>query len=76
MEYCNGGTLTNILDGSRRINEADIIDFLGQFCRGYRVLYKNGIIHRDLKPENILLNDGVYKIADFGLAKIVDSLQI
>lgn len=28
-------------------------------------------MHRDLKPENILLNNGVIKIADFGLSKKV-----
>ncbi|EGR34079.1 protein kinase domain protein [Ichthyophthirius multifiliis] len=35
-------------------------------------LYTSGIIHRDLKPANILINDGVFKIADFGFAKDVD----
>jgi len=31
------------------------------------------IIHYDLKPQNILFHDGVAKLADFGLCKIVDS---
>lgn len=26
-------------------------------------------MHRDIKPTNILVNNGVLKIADFGLAK-------
>ncbi len=26
-------------------------------------------LHRDIKPENILINEGIFKIADFGLAK-------
>lgn len=32
-------------------------------------MVKLGIVHRDLKPANILYNKGIYKIADFGMAK-------
>jgi len=58
------------------ITNNEILDFLVQFSRGYKVLYHSGIIHRDIKPENILIHNRQYKIADFGLAKIVDSLNI
>ena len=30
------------------------------------------MVHRDLKPANILIKNGVYKIADFGFAKVND----
>jgi serine/threonine-protein kinase ULK/ATG1 len=38
---------------------------------GLQELLRNGIVHRDLKPANILLQDGIFKITDFGFAKRV-----
>jgi serine/threonine protein kinase len=40
-----------------------------QVCEGFKYLRGFDIIHRDLKPSNILLQGGLYKIADFGLAR-------
>lgn len=34
-------------------------------------MVREKVIHRDLKPANILINDGLYKICDFGFAKYV-----
>lgn len=42
-------------------------------------IHSKGIAHRDLKPENVLLTNDVppvVKVADFGLAKAIDSLTM
>jgi serine/threonine-protein kinase ULK/ATG1 len=36
-------------------------------------LLKNNIIHRDIKPANILIDDGTFKLTDFGFAREVDN---
>ncbi len=42
-------------------------------CRGLAAAHEAGLIHRDIKPANLLLlEDGRAKLADFGLAKILD----
>jgi len=30
------------------------------------------LVHRDLKPDNVLLHEGIWKIADFGIARFVE----
>ncbi len=41
-----------------------------QLIRGIHHIHKHKILHRDLKPGNLLITDnGIVKIADFGLAR-------
>lgn len=40
---------------------------------GLEHLYSRGVIHRDLKPENILLQSDTPRIADFGIARLMQA---
>lgn len=44
-----------------------------QTLQGLAYMHKNGYFHRDLKPENLLVQSGTLKIADFGLAREINS---
>ncbi len=69
MEYLEGGTLLDFHHAHQVLSVEKIIDILNQLARGIAAIHDHGIIHRDLKPENILISeDGVLKIADFGIA--------
>ena len=47
------------------------MEILGKLVRNFSSLQTNHITHRDVKPQNIMLLNGIFKISDFGNAKIL-----
>jgi serine/threonine protein kinase len=83
MEYVQGETLYHLLrrEGTLSVNRT--LTLLRQVAAGVEAAHDEGILHRDLKPANIFITqprkkagtasgDGIVKVGDFGLAKIVD----
>ena len=78
MEYVTGGTLKDWLkkthQGGQMMDPDQVVPILRQVGAALDFAHQQGIIHRDLKPSNIMLTpDGRALLADFGLAKLIDS---
>ena len=73
MEYLPNGSLRS---RAGALSLGRIAGVLESMLGGLAHAHAREIVHRDLKPENVLVTaDGGVKIADFGIAKALDSVD-
>ncbi|MDR1670424.1 MAG: protein kinase [Spiroplasmataceae bacterium] len=75
MEYAEQGSLADFIKSNKNKDHDWNLNrkFINDTIKGLKYLHNEGIIHRDLKSLNVLLSsDHTAKLADFGLAKIID----
>ncbi len=71
-ELVEGVTLRQQLTKGR-MEISEILEVAMQTASALAAAHDSGIIHRDIKPENIMLRrDGILKVLDFGLAKLLE----
>lgn len=72
MEYVDGINLRQMLLG-QKLTPTQALQIVPAICDALQYAHDHGVVHRDIKPENILIDtNGRIKIADFGLAKLLD----
>lgn len=71
MEYVEGINLKEWGQAAPR-HWREVLNPAAQIAAGLQYAHAQGVIHRDIKPENLLVQaDGVVKITDFGLARLL-----
>ena len=77
MELLDGENLSDLISRKAPLDEKQVIDIARKIASALSFAHKKKIIHRDVKPHNILItDDGTVKIADFGIARAVNSSTI
>lgn len=76
LEYCEGGTLRELIDQVEQglwLPVKQVLGFVDQILAGLDHAHRQGVIHCDVKPENILLKPTPQgwqlKLTDFGIAR-------
>jgi eukaryotic-like serine/threonine-protein kinase len=53
----------------------EVVSILRDVCRALAYAHARGVVHRDIKPDNILVSGGAAIVADFGIAKAMNSAR-
>src|SRR5687768_10227279 len=73
MRYVNGGTLHDLVERGP-LPPQTALRYLTEIGEALDYAHERRVVHRDIKPRNVLLDQqGNPFIADFGLAKLVDT---
>lgn len=76
MERLSGRTLADQI-AEKPLSEAEARLRALEILAALEASHDKGILHRDLKPGNVMLtNRGVAKVADFGIAKVAEAVDL
>ncbi len=74
MQYVDGKNLEDTIQEKGKHSLKEAVRIVLEVARGLSAAHRAGVVHRDIKADNILITtQGVVKLADFGLAKDLNS---
>lgn len=77
MELIEGQSLRSLVNARGPLPIEEALGYVRQAAQGLAYAHGEGVIHRDIKPSNLMLtNDGVVKILDLGVARIIHNQNV
>lgn len=73
MDYYELGSLDQRLARTGPLTPAEVIGVGTVIADALAFAHSRGVLHRDVKPQNILILPTSYVLADFGIARLIDS---
>jgi eukaryotic-like serine/threonine-protein kinase len=73
MPYVEGESLRDRLKRETQLPVGEALRLVGEVADALDYAHRHGVVHRDIKPENILLAHGHARVADFGIARALES---
>ena len=76
MPFVDGGSLRQRLDAEPQLPIAEALQCAHDIALALSFAHDQGVVHRDIKPENILFYHGHACLADFGVARVMQQLDV
>jgi tetratricopeptide (TPR) repeat protein/tRNA A-37 threonylcarbamoyl transferase component Bud32 len=73
--FINGQSLRHRLADQGPLPVRDAVEIGREVAAALDYAHARGIVHRDIKPENILLHEGRALVADFGIARAIQTAE-
>ncbi|HXT15268.1 MAG TPA: serine/threonine-protein kinase [Gemmatimonadaceae bacterium] len=76
MPFVDGGSLRQRLDAEPQMPIVEALQCAHDIALALSFAHDQGVIHRDVKPENIMFYHGHACLADFGVARVMQELDM
>ena len=73
MPHVRGGSLSDLIREQGRLPVWRVLSIMGGVAAALDHAHRNGVLHCDVKPANVLLSDDHAYLADFGIARVIQS---
>jgi serine/threonine-protein kinase len=73
MPFVEGGSLRDRMRREASLGADEVVRIVQEVADALAYAHQRNVVHRDIKPENILFSSGHAVVADFGIARAIET---